>query len=169
MTKKQISRETRSAYGELRYRYSGNPLFIWKQIQHMVLEDEPLPVWTREYLKGVADRMLLHEFAGQDIGSVLKESLGIGDGKVFDRFHRVEVKNKVYFRVLEERENRPRGEKDSSQRNLYQDIGEEFGVSEHTVKKYFHEMKDVHEALDSLEGNQNPNEIAEVFKRIYSS
>ena len=170
MTKKTVSRkEARSVYGELRYRISGNPLFIWKQLRLMALDDEPLPVWTRKYLKDVADRLLSNEFTGQNIGPVLKEALGIEDGKVFDRFHREEIKNKIYYRVLEEREDRPRGRKDSAKGNLYQDIGEEFGISEHTVKKYFHEMKAAHDALDSLEGCKNPDEIADLFKRIYSS
>ena len=167
--KKASARQVRSAYGELRYRLSSNPLFIWKQIQHMALDDEPLPEWTKSYLKDVADRLLAYEFAGQDVGAVLKDSLGIKDGKVFDRFHREEVMNKIYYRVLEERESRPRGMKDSPIRNLYQDIGDEFGLSEHTVKKHFHKMKRIHEALDSLEGCKDPNIIADVFKRIYSS
>lgn len=170
MTKKTVSkREAKSAYGELVYRINGNPLFIWKQIQDMVLVDEPLPEWTRSYLKDVADRILSYKFTDQEIGSVLKDSLGIEDGKAFDRFHRQEVKNKIYYRVLEERQKRPRGKKGLPQANLYQDIGDEFGVSESTVKKHFYEMQAAHKALDSLEGTKDPDEIAEIFKQIYSS
>jgi hypothetical protein len=123
----------KSLYDETR-----NPLYVWRAILFCKDHEREYPDWVKEYLNDVAEGILSIETPGKDAPSLIKRAVGIYSGRDFSEFHDSWKKYEAFDRVVEERRNRSRGEKDS----IYHDVGQEFGVSEDTIKRWYQEVKE---------------------------
>jgi hypothetical protein len=137
----------RSLYDE-----TENPLYVWRAIIFLCDDDRKYPAWIKDYLKNAADNLLRIRDPQKEAPALIKTAIGLYSARDFSEFHDSWKKYEAFDRVMEERKRRKQGEKDVI---LYGDVGDEFGVSGETIKRWYLEVKKWRDKL--LEDDQIEN------------
>jgi len=144
-------------------------LFIWREIKDLMDSGEAVPKWTREYLAAVADELLAIKKVEKGAGKLTMDALGMHSGRVYKEYQKESLRSNVYWMIEEEKKVRSRGEIDSSRGDVYADVATRIGKKRDIVRQRYFEEKAAVKALEELDGDASPDEIAAVFKKIFFS
>jgi hypothetical protein len=130
-------------YCEHMYNDTQNPLYVWKAIREAGLDCSEYPNWIKKYLCHAAEGIINISEPDKDAPKLIKKALDLPSARAFDEFHHSWQKDDLYDRVMQERRKRKHGEKES----IFEDVAEEFYVSEDTAKKWFNKIKSYRDSL----------------------
>ena len=123
-----------------------NPLYVWQAIRIVKDSCKEYPDWVKNYLGNAAEDIVNIRDPGKEAPAQIKRALGLYSARDFADFHDSWQKDEAYDRVIQERRIRAHGNKGLS---IYHDVGQEYGVSEDTIKKWFLEVKKWRDSIDT--------------------